>query len=65
MPNVEHSITSITPGSTTSDATVVGDVKFIITGSSSSLLQKECSSLLTGRVITTEVYPLSFDEYLT
>ncbi|MEA3283116.1 MAG: ATP-binding protein, partial [Euryarchaeota archaeon] len=41
------------------------DVKFIITGSSSSLLQKECSSLLTGRVITTEVYPLSFDEYLT
>ena len=41
------------------------DVKFIITGSSSSLLQKEYSSLLTGRVITTEVYPLSFDEYLT
>ena len=41
------------------------DVKFIITGSSSSLLQKEYSSLLTGRVITTEVYPLSFGEYLT
>ena len=41
------------------------DVKFIITGSSSSLLQKEYSSLLTGRVITTEVYPLSFSEYLT
>ncbi len=40
-------------------------VKFIITGSSSSLLQKEYSSLLTGRVITTEVYPLSFGEYLT
>jgi len=36
------------------------DVKFIITG-----LQKEYSSLLTGRVITTEVYPLSFGEYLT
>lgn len=41
------------------------DVKFIITGSSSSILQKEYSSLLTGRVITTEVYPLSFGEYLT
>ena len=41
------------------------DVKFIITGSSSSLLQKEYSSLLTGRVITTEIYPLSFGEYLT
>jgi len=41
------------------------DVKFIITGSSSSLLKKEYSSLLTGRVITTETYPLSFGEYLT
>ncbi|MEA1907145.1 MAG: ATP-binding protein [Euryarchaeota archaeon] len=41
------------------------DVKFIITGSSSALLQKEYSSLLTGRVITTGVYPLSFSEYLT
>ena len=41
------------------------DVKFIITGSSSSLLQKEYSSLLTGRVITTAVYPLSFSECLS
>jgi len=41
------------------------DIKFIVTGSSSSLLRKEYASLLTGRVITTEVYPLSFSEYLT
>ena len=41
------------------------DVKFIITGSSSSLLRKEYASLLTGRIITTEIYPLSFGEYLT
>lgn len=40
------------------------DIKFIITGSS-SLLKKEYASLLTGRVITSEIYPLSFSEYLT
>lgn len=41
------------------------NIKFIITGSSSSLLKKEYASLLTGRVIAREIYPLSFGEYLT
>src|SRR3989344_3654463 len=38
--------------------------KFIISGSSSYLLKKEYSTLLTGRNITFEVFPLSFKEYL-
>lgn len=38
--------------------------KFIISGSSSYLLKKEYSTLLTGRNLTFEVYPLSFEEYL-
>lgn len=40
------------------------NVKFIVTGSSSSLLKKEYSSLLTGRVLLREVNPLFFTEYL-
>lgn len=40
------------------------EIKFVLTGSSSSLLKKEYSSLLTGRQITREVYPLSFREFL-
>jgi len=38
--------------------------KFIISGSCSYLLKKEYSTLLTGRNLTFEVFPLSFDEYL-
>jgi len=38
--------------------------KFIISGSCSYLLRKEYSTLLTGRNLTFEVYPLSFEEYL-
>lgn len=41
------------------------DCKFIISGSCAYLLKKEYSTLLTGRNLTFEVFPLSFDEYLT
>lgn len=39
--------------------------KFVLSGSSSYLLKKEYSTLLTGRNITFEVFPLSFEEFLT
>ncbi len=35
-----------------------------ITGSSSSLMSKEISTLLRGRTLTVEVFPFSFKEYL-
>ncbi|MDP2947291.1 MAG: ATP-binding protein [Nanoarchaeota archaeon] len=38
--------------------------KFVISGSSSYLLKKEYSTLLTGRNMTFEVFPLSFSEFL-
>lgn len=38
-------------------------IKFIITGSSAHLLDKELSTLLTGRNLTFEVMPLSFKEF--
>ncbi|MBI2044567.1 ATP-binding protein [Candidatus Pacearchaeota archaeon] len=38
--------------------------KFIISGSCSYLLKKEYSTLLTGRNLTFEVFPLSFQEFL-
>src|SRR3989344_3746560 len=38
--------------------------KFVISGSCSYLLKKEYSTLLTGRNLTFEVFPLSFKEYL-
>lgn len=38
--------------------------KIIITGSSSKLLSKEISTKLRGRVLNTELFPLSFSEYL-
>ncbi|MDX9856146.1 MAG: ATP-binding protein [Candidatus Moranbacteria bacterium] len=41
-----------------------GDYKIFITGSSSTLLSKELSSLITGRHITTRMMPLSFQEFL-
>ncbi len=40
------------------------DNKFVISGSSSYLLKKDYSTLLTGRNITFEVFPLSFKEFL-
>ena len=40
------------------------EVKFIISGSSASLLSKELSKLLTGRNISFTIYPLSFNEFV-
>jgi predicted AAA+ superfamily ATPase len=39
------------------------DIKFVITGSSASLLSKELSTLLTGRNLSFTVMPLSFNEF--
>jgi len=39
-------------------------IKFIISGSSSSLLKGEYSALLTGRNLTFKISPLSFKEFL-
>ena len=41
-----------------------GNEKFIVSGSCSYLLRKEYSTLLTGRNLTFEVFPLSFEEFL-
>ena len=41
------------------------DLKFILTGSNSSMLSDDLAKLLTGRTLTVNVYPLSFREYLT
>jgi len=38
-------------------------IKFIVTGSSASLLSKEFSTLLTGRNLSFTVMPLSFNEF--
>lgn len=38
--------------------------KFVISGSCSYLLRREYSALLTGRNLTFEVFPLSFEEFL-
>jgi len=38
--------------------------KFVISGSCSYLLKREYSTLLTGRNLTFEVFPLGFDEFL-
>lgn len=40
------------------------NIKFIITGSSASLLSRELSTLLTGRNISFTVMPLSFAEFI-
>jgi len=39
--------------------------KFVISGSSAYLLKKEYSTLLTGRNVTFEVFPLSFSEFMS
>ncbi|MBI2106530.1 ATP-binding protein [Candidatus Woesearchaeota archaeon] len=41
-----------------------GNEKFIVSGSCSYLLKREYATLLTGRNITFEVFPLSFEEFL-
>ncbi len=40
------------------------DIKFYITGSSSKLLSKEYGTSLTGRIVSNEIFPLSFQEFL-
>jgi len=40
------------------------EIKFVLTGSNSSMLSDQLSTLLTGRMITQHVFPLSFKEYL-
>jgi|LGVE01.1.fsa_nt_gb predicted AAA+ superfamily ATPase len=40
------------------------DIKFYITGSSSKLLSREYGSSLTGRIVSNEIFPLSFQEFL-
>ena len=40
------------------------EISFFVSGSSSELLPKEYSSLLTGRNVSFEVFPLSFREFL-
>ncbi|GAB6136766.1 ATP-binding protein [Thermococcus prieurii] len=42
----------------------LGEARVVVTGSTSSLLRSELSTLLTGRVLPVEVYPLSFGEFL-
>lgn len=42
-----------------------GKYKIFVTGSSSKLLGKELSSLLTGRHLSYEIFPLSFPEFLS
>jgi predicted AAA+ superfamily ATPase len=42
-----------------------GKIKIFVSGSTSKLTESEFSSLLTGRHITTHVYPLSFREFLS
>lgn len=40
------------------------NIKLIISGSNSSLLQTEFSKALTGRTLTIRVFPLTFEEFL-
>ena len=41
------------------------EIKFIVTGSSSTITSMELASLLTGRQIRIDIYPFSFIEFLT
>lgn len=40
------------------------EIKFIVTGSNNSMLSDNLSRLLTGRILTQEIFPLSFFEFL-
>jgi uncharacterized protein len=40
------------------------DVKFIITGSNNSLLSNKLATSLTGRTLSVNIFPLSFQEFL-
>ncbi len=40
------------------------NIKFVVSGSSASLLSKELSTLLTGRNLSFKILPLSFKEFL-
>jgi predicted AAA+ superfamily ATPase len=40
------------------------DIKIFVTGSSSQMLSREIGTKLTGRQVSFEVYPLSFQEFL-
>lgn len=40
------------------------EIKFVLTGSNSTMLSDRLATLLTGRMITQHVFPLSFKEYL-
>lgn len=42
-----------------------GKIKIFVSGSTSKLTESELSYLLTGRHLTTQVYPLSFREFLS
>lgn len=42
----------------------LGEARPIVTGSTSSLLRSELSTLLTGRALSVEIFPLSFGEFL-
>ncbi len=44
---------------------IQSNCKFVVSGSCSYLLKKEYSTLLTGRNLTFEVFPLSFREFLS
>ncbi|MFQ5406539.1 MAG: ATP-binding protein, partial [Candidatus Micrarchaeia archaeon] len=39
--------------------------KFFITGSNASMLSSKLAKLLTGRILSKQVFPLSFEEFLT
>lgn len=41
------------------------EIKFFLTGSNASLLSRELGTKLTGRYLSTVLYPFSFREYLT
>lgn len=41
------------------------NINLVLTGSSSKLLSKEISTKLRGRTLNTEIYPLSFKEFLS
>ncbi|HWR24741.1 MAG TPA: ATP-binding protein [Methanosarcina sp.] len=40
------------------------EIKFVLTGSNSSMLSDNLSTLLTGRMITQHIFPISFQEYM-